>query len=152
MSWNGLRGPLYSGGHRMCKTEDTKRGRVNSTQQCANVDGWCTDRTLFPCAIPGWLFLFALSQPWSQFFFATLFSLRPPPGFIFYLFLLLKLFPPTYYPALSPTDLLTYIFKLNVDSSPSTCSPVLLSSPPTYPTPSIFLPTNILGRYLPNPT
>ncbi len=29
---------------------------------------------------------------------------------------------------------------------------MLLSSPPTYPPPSIYLPTNTLGRYLPNPT
>jgi hypothetical protein len=67
-----------------------------------------------------------------------------PHPFVF----LLKLFPPTHLP--------TYTFKLKVDSSPSTYSlinlNVLLSSPPTYPLPSVYLPTNILGRYLPNPT
>jgi hypothetical protein len=59
--------------------------------------------------------------------------------------LLLKLFP-THYPALSPTDLLTYIFKLKVDSSPSTYSPVNLRCATLIPThlaalPPTYLPT-----------
>jgi hypothetical protein len=73
--------------------------------------------------------------------------------------------PPTYYPPLSPFDLFTYIFKLKVNSSPSTYSPINLKcvtlisthlpTPPSMylPTcPSNFLPTNTLSRYLPNPT
>ncbi len=56
----------------------------------------------YPCAIPGWIFFSAFSQPWSQFLFVTLFypcplppsqfffssgtlfSPRPPPSFFFF--------------------------------------------------------------------
>jgi hypothetical protein len=41
----------------------------------------------------------------------------PPPTQFLFLFFVLKLF---YYLPLSPSDLLAYIFKLKVDSSPST--------------------------------
>ncbi len=113
---------------------------------------------LDPCAIPGWLFRFALSQPILSpdlSFFLQLYFLPAPHPVSVFLFFLLKLFPPTYYPPLSPTDLLTYIYKLKVDSYPFTFSPIYLKCatiiPTHLPTP-IFLPTNALGRYLSNPT
>ncbi len=109
----------------------------------------------------------ALSQPWSEFFFGTLFSPCPLPTFFFPLSLIflgnfiLSPIPtqflffffwnfshrPTYYPPLSPTDLFTYIFKLKVDSSPSTSSPINLKcvtfNPTQLPThPTTNLPTN----------
>ncbi len=67
--------------------------------------------------------------------------------------------PLSQYPPPPPQcPLLTYIFKLKVDSSPSTYSPInlkwLLSSSPIYL--STYLPfyflINSLSRYLPNPT
>ncbi len=131
-----------------------RRPEWTSTHQCTNVDGWCTDRILFSIPVPSQVhfFLFALSQPWSQFSFATLFSPRPPPGF--YFFFAFETFP-THYPPLSPIDLLTYIFKLKIDSSPSTYSPINLNCATSYPPttrPTTNLPTNILSRYLPNST
>ncbi len=127
-------------------------------------------KILFSIPLPSQvdIFLFALSQPWSQFFFATLFSPRPLPHFVFplisiffwnsisppaltqflcfflfFFFLLLKFFPPTYYPPLSPTNLLTYLFKFKIDSSPSTYSPINLKCatliPTHLPTPHLFI-------------
>jgi hypothetical protein len=69
-------------------------------------------------------------QPWSAlisvfFFWELYFLLTPHPVSFFFCFW--NFFhQPTYYPALSPTDLFTYIFKLKVDSSPSTYSPINL--------------------------
>jgi hypothetical protein len=105
-------------------------------------------------------------QPWYQFFFGSLFSPCPSSSFFFFFSWLLKLFPSTHLlPPLSPTDLLTYISKLKVHSSPSTYSPINLKcatlilthlpTPPSIYLPtrfSTFLPTNTLHRYLPNPT
>jgi hypothetical protein len=54
---------------------------------------------------------------------------------------LLKLFPPTYYPQVSPIDLLTYIFKLNEDSSPSTYSLINFKC-------VIFIPTHLFTSHL----
>jgi hypothetical protein len=86
-----------------------------------------------------------------MFFFFWNFIFSPPP--------------PTYYSPLSPFNLLIYIFKFKVDSSPFTYSPLNLkcatfisthlSTPPSIylsTCPSTFLPTNILSTYLPNPT
>jgi hypothetical protein len=62
---------------------------------------------------------------------------------LFFFFLLLKFFPPTYYPPLSPTNLLTYLFKFKIDSSPSTYSPINLKCatliPTHLPTPHLFI-------------
>jgi hypothetical protein len=71
--------------------------------------------------------------------------------------LLLKLLPPTYYPPLSLTYLLTYIFNLKIDSSPSTYSPINLKCatliPIHLPTlPSSYLPTFEIGTYQTPPT
>ncbi len=89
-------------------------------------------------------------SPDLSFFFATLFCPRPLPSFFFLAF---ETFPTH---LLFLTDLLTYIFRLKVYSSPSTYSPINLKCatliPTHQPTPSIFLPTNTLDRYLPNPT
>jgi hypothetical protein len=74
------------------------------------------------------------------------FLLAPHP--VFFFSLLLKLFPPTYplpCPPLSHTDLLTYIFKLEVDSSSSTYSPINLKCATLIPT---HLPT-LTPTYLP---
>jgi hypothetical protein len=101
------------------------------------------DSLFYPCAILGWTF-FSLpflspDQPWSQFFFATLFSPWPPLGILlfFLFFSLLKLFRPTH--LLPPTDLLTYIFKIKVDSSSSTYSPINLKCATFIPTHLYFL-------------
>ncbi len=100
-------------------------------------------------------FLCSFSSLKSVFFFLQLYFL-PAPHPVF--FFSRKLFPPTYSPPpMSPTDLLTYIFKLKLDSSPSTYSPINLKCAtliPTHPPtcPSTILPTNTLSRYLPNPT
>jgi hypothetical protein len=99
-----------------------------------------------------------------------IFSL-PPTEFFFFFFCFWNFSrPPTYYPTpLSPSNLLAYVFKLKLDSSPSTYSPINLKcvtlisthlcTPPPPPQsiylptcPSTFLPTNTLRRYLPNPT
>ncbi len=117
---------------------------------------------------------FIFSPPLSQFFFPLIslffwnFIFSPAPTqFLFFCFWNFSR-PLTYYPPLPPSDLLAYIFKLKVDSSPSTYSPINLecatlisthlpTTPPPLsiylPTcPSTFLPTNTLSRYLPNPT
>jgi len=86
----------------------------------------------------------ALISPDLSFFSGTSFSPRPPPSF--FIFFLLKLFPPTYYPPLSPTNLFAYIFKLKVDSSPSTYSPINLKCVTLI---STHLPTPHLFIYLP---
>ncbi len=95
------------------------------------------------------------------FFFAP-FPIFFPPNFYFLLELYFLsafhlvffchfknfLHPPTYYPPLSPTDLLTYILKLEVNSSPSTYSLLNLKC-------VIFIPTHLATLppcYLPNPT
>jgi hypothetical protein len=60
-------------------------------------------------------------------------------------------------PYCPPTNLLTYIIKLKANSPPIYLLTYKFKMcyfhphPPTQP-PSIYLPTNILGRYLPNPT
>jgi hypothetical protein len=100
-----------------------------------------------------------MRQEYNKRMFGEL-SFLPAPDPVSY-FLLLKLFPPTSYPQLSLTHLLTYKFKLKVDSShlPTHLyiSNVLLSSPPTYSPltylstcPSTFLPINTLSKYLPD--
>ncbi len=128
-----------------------------STHQCTNVDGWYTDRILFSIHVPSQVDFFGLSflspdQPWSQFFFATLFSPQPPPGFFFCFWNFSH--PPNYYPhyppptyspiyliksRLFPIYLLTYKFKMCY-SHPH---------PPTHPITD--LPTNTLSMYLSNP-
>jgi hypothetical protein len=99
-------------------------------------------------------------SPDLSFFFATLFYPRPLPRFFF---LLLKLFSSTHLlppppPPLSATNLLTYIFELKVDSSPSTYSPINLKCATLIPThlrtPHLFvyLPTLCIGTYQTPPT
>jgi hypothetical protein len=70
---------------------DTSGGpEWTSTHQCTNVDGWCTDRILFSIPVPSqvWLFLFALSQPWSEFLFWDFYFLHAPfPVFILFYFI-----------------------------------------------------------------
>ncbi len=82
--------PIFLGprnGNTKCGRQKTQKGpEWTSTYQCTNVDGWCTDRILFPCAIPGWLFLFALSQPWSQCFLQLYFRPAPQPVSFFFAF------------------------------------------------------------------
>jgi len=134
-----------------------------STHQRTNVDGWCTDRIVFSIPVPSQVDVFCLPfLPWSQFFFATLFSHHLAP--IFFFFLLLKLFPPTHPLPLTvphrpthlyiwinsklfPIYLLTYIFELIVNSSPSTYSPINLKCVtliPTYmATPTYMVATTI---------
>jgi hypothetical protein len=82
--------------------------------------------------------------------FGTLFSSRPPPGFFFFFCFWNFSRPLTYYPPPppSPTDLLTYIFKVKVDSCPSTYSPINLKCATLIPT---HLPTPHLFFYLPTP-
>jgi hypothetical protein len=65
------------------------------------------------------------------------FIFSPPLTRFLFFSLLLKLFSPTYYPQLSPIDLLTYIFKLKEDSSPSTYSPINFKC-------VTFIPTHLL--------
>jgi hypothetical protein len=99
------------------------------------------------CHHPRLTFFFALSQPWSALisvFSCNFIFSRPRTQFFF--FWVLKLFPPTH---LQPaSDLLTYIFELKVDSSPSTYSPInlkcdtLIYHGPTYQTPPTWLPCN----------
>ncbi len=108
-----------------------------------HMDGWCTNRILCSIPMPSQVevfFLPFLSLDLS-FFFVTLFSPYSLLNFFFFP-LLLKLFPPTYYPQQSPNDLPSYIFKLKLEYSPSTYSPinlnVLFSSPPT-DSPLIYL-------------
>jgi hypothetical protein len=55
-------------------------------------------------------------------FLLQLYFLPAPHPVFFFLWNFSR--PPTYYPPLSPSNLLTYIFKLKVDSSPSTYSPI----------------------------
>jgi hypothetical protein len=55
--------------------------------------------------------------------------------------------PPTYYTPLSPTDLLTYIFRLKVGSSPSTYSPMNLKCATLIPTHLLALPLTYLPPY-----
>jgi hypothetical protein len=109
-----------------------------------------------------WLTLFSpFLSPNLNFFCNFIFAAPHPVSF----FLLLKLPQPLTYYALSRFNLLAYIFKLKLNSSPSTYSPINLKcaalistctpTPPSIylPTcPSTFLPTNTLSRYLPNPT
>ncbi len=84
-------------------------------------------------------FLSPFCQPWSQFFFSPNlcfsflgnFIFSPAPTYFLFVVFSFPFFflnfsrPPTYYPPLSATNLLTYIFKLKVDSSPSTYSPII---------------------------
>ncbi len=51
-------------------------------------------------------------------------TFAPKPFFFFWSFWNFS-HPPTYYPSLPPINLFTYIFKLKVDSSPSTYSPII---------------------------
>jgi hypothetical protein len=126
--WHGKESTLFSVHEWMQLVGSMFWPEWTSTHQCTNVDGWCTDRILFSIPVPSQVhfFLFAVSQPWSQFFFA--FETFPT-------------YPPT--TPIVPTDLLTYIFKLKVDSSPSTYSPINLQCasliPAHLPTPQLFL-------------
>jgi hypothetical protein len=92
-----------------------------NTHQCTNMDGWCTDRILFSIPVSSQVdfFIWPFSALISDFFL-ELYFVPHPVSFYF----LLKVFPPTHYPPLSPTDLFTYIFKLQVDPFPSTYSPI----------------------------
>jgi len=87
-------------------------------------NGWCTDRIFFSIsgAIPGSHFFCALSQSWSQFFCCNFIFSLPPTQFLFFFCFWNFSRPPTYFPPLCPSNLLAYIFKLKVDSSPSTYS------------------------------
>jgi hypothetical protein len=120
-------------------------------------------------ALIGWFSFLSLCHPRSTFFLCPfsalisvffcnfIFSPPPPTQFLFFFGFWNFSCPPTHYPPLSPSNLLAYIFKLKVDSSPIfllTCKLKMCYShphPPTHPT--IDLPTNTLSRYLlPNPT
>ncbi len=132
-----------------------------STHQCTNVDGSCTDKFIFSIPAPSQVEFFCLPFlspdlnfslqlyflptpfpvffPWSLFFFfGTLFSPRPPPGFFFKIFF--ETFP-THPPTAPP---LTYspIFKLKVDSSASTYSPINLKC-------VTFIPTHLSPYHRP---
>ncbi len=142
--------------------DSTEGPEWTSTHQWTNVDGWCTDRILFSIPVPSQVDIFCLPflSPDLSFFLIELYFLPAPHPVSFFLFLFCFWnfsHPPTYYPPLFPTDLLTYIFKLKVYSSPSTYSPINFKCatliPTHLPTPHLFfLPTNTIGRYLPNPT
>ncbi len=118
----------------------------SNTHQCTNVDGWCTNRIIFSIHVPSQVDFFCLpflnhDQPWSQFYLQLYFFLTPflvffplisicfgffpcpPTQFLLFCFWNCS-HPPTYYSPLSRTNLFTYIFKLKVDSSPSTYSPI----------------------------
>jgi len=136
------------------------------------MDGALIGFFFHPCAILSWLFFFALSQlalisiffcnfifspPLSQFFLELYFFPHPHP--ILFYFITFETFPthPPIAPTTIPSDLFTYIFKLKVDSSPFTYSPInfkcftFISTHLPNPL-SIYLPTNTLSRYVPNPT
>jgi hypothetical protein len=136
LMWNKIQFENGAGGCWLHLSADTSGGpEWTSTHQCTNVDGWCTDRILFSIPVPSQVDLFCLpflipDQPLSQFFF------------FFWNFS----HPLTYYPTFSPTNLLTYIFKLKIDSSPSTYSPINLKCATLIPThlhalPLFYLPT-----------
>jgi len=87
-------------------------------------------------------FLNFLKRNWSaliSIFFATLFSPRAPPGFVFS-------HPPTYSPIYLIESRLLLIYQVTDKFKMWYSHP----HPPTHP--STFLPTNTLSRYLPNPT
>ncbi len=131
------------------------------------MDGWCTNMFLFSISVPSlveffglpflspdlrfFLRLYFLPAPFPVSFWGTLFSPCPPPSFFFFLSKLPHPRPPN-----QPTS---------PHCPPLTYSPInlkcvtfipthLLTHPSIYlPTcPSTFLPTNILDRYLSNPT
>ncbi len=68
-----------------------------STHQCTNLDGWCIDRILFSIPVPSQVefFLFASSQPWSQFVFWELYFLPVPHPILFFLCFWKFSHPPT---------------------------------------------------------
>ncbi len=136
----------------------------STTHQCTNVDGWCTDRILFSIPVPPHVDFFCLpflspDQPWSALisvFICNFFFSPHCTGFLFFFFFWNFSHPPTYYPPLAPTHLLTYIFELRVDSSPIYLVTYKFKMCYSHPHPSTHpttnLPTNTLSRYLPNPT
>ncbi len=91
----------------------------------------------------------------SVFFCNFIFPRRPQILFLFLCFWKFSR-PPRYYLPLSPSNLIANIFKLKVDSYPSTCSPINLKCVifisthlPTYPPPtpiylSTYLPFHLL--------
>ncbi len=114
-----------------------EQGQSEPVHQC----GWMGSIPV-PSQVDFFCLPFLSPDPSFFFFFGTLFSARPPPGFFF-----CSSFET--FPTLPPTNLLTYIFKLTVDSSPSTYSSINLKCATLIPT---HLPTNTLSRYLPNLT
>jgi hypothetical protein len=120
------------------------------------MDGWCTDRILFSIPVPSEIDFFSLPflSPDLSLFLQLYFLPAPPPGI--FLFFAFKTFP-THQPPLSPTNPLTYIFKLKGRLFPIYLPTYKLKMcyshphPPTHP-PSIYLPIYILGRYLQNAT
>jgi len=94
---------------------------------------------------------FAKAMQYPSKFQKICYGVHPhsPRGFFFFFCFWNFSYPPTYYPPLSPINVLTYIFKLKINSSPSTYSPINLKCATLIPT---HLPTPHLFFNLPNPT
>ncbi len=130
------------------------------THQCTNMDGWCIDRIFFSILVPSQIdfFFCAFSTLILIYLFWQLYFSLPPTQFFSLCFIfggalyflptctqIIIIFwnfslPPTHYPPLSPTNLLTYIFELKVDSSPSTYSPINLKCVTFIPAHLLTLP------------
>jgi hypothetical protein len=95
--------------------------------------------------VPSHLDFFSLPFPSPDLSFFCNFIFYPPATQFFF-FLAFETFPTHLLPPTVPTDLLTYIFKLKVDSSPHTYSPLNLKCATFIPT---HLPTPHLFIYLP---